>query len=106
MFDKVTATIKRRKQRETLCVLRQMKRANNLFSQWDLISCGLQAVRYTAKYPHVWINSAIEVNLHPKYRIAFDAWSKTIALFMTTADSFDLVVQNNVDPYHILPSVW
>ena len=106
MYDNQTSRSDKRKQRETLAVLRQMKRSNNFIDQWDLIPCGLQAVRYTAKHPHVWISSAIAVNLHPKHRIPFDEWCKKIAPFMNAADSFDLVLKDNIDPYLLLPALW
>ena len=74
--------------------------------QWDLIPSGLQAIRYTTEHPEIWINSFIAVNLHPKHRLPFLNWCKKIAPFMKEPDSFDLVVQNNVDPYHLLPAIW
>ena len=83
-----------------------MKRADAFNNQWDLVHCGMQAVRATSRRPEIWINSAIAVNLHPEHRLPFPEWCKKIAPLMTASDSFDLVVQNNTDPYHLLPLLW
>ena len=106
MYDNQTARSDKREQRKTLATLRQMKRSNNFIDQWDLIPCGIQAVKYTAEHPEVWTNSAIAVNLHPKFRISFGDWCKKIELFMTAADSFDIVAGNKIDPYTLLPVGW
>lgn len=63
-------------------------------------------MRATKRYLEIWINSAIAVNLQPEHRVPFPEWCEKIAPFMMAVDSFDLVVQNNVDPYHILPLLW
>ena len=56
--------------------------------------------------PKNWINSAIAVNLHPKFRIPCSEWCKKIEPVMTAADSFMLVVQDKIDPYKLLPVIW
>ena len=106
MYDKQTARSDKREQRKTLAILRQMKRANFFIDQWSLIPCGIQAVKYTEEHPGIWINSAIAVNLHPKHRVPFDQWCKKLEPFMTAADSFNLVVQDKIDPYQLLPAIW
>ena len=106
MYDNQTARSDKREQRKTLAILRQMKGSNNFVDQWDLIACGIQAVKYTTEHPEVWINSAIAVNLHPKFRIPFGEWCKKIEPFMTAADSFKLVVGNQIDRYTLLPVIW
>ena len=106
VYDKETARSDKREQRETLAILRQMKRANNFIDQYSLIPCGIQAVKYTKEHPEIWINSAIAVNLHAKHRIPFDQWCKKIQPFMTAADSFNLVLHDKIDPYQLLPAIW
>ena len=83
-----------------------MKGSNNFITQWDLIPCGIQAVKHTAEHPEFWTNSAIAVNLHPNFFIPFSEWCKKIEPFMTTADSFNIVAENKIDPYTLLPVIW
>ena len=105
-YDKFVAKSDKIKQRQTLSVLRRMKRANNFIDQWDLIHTGLAAIRYTKTRPYIWESSFKAVNLHPKFKLSFHDWCKKIEPFMMAADSFNLVTQDNVDPYHLLPGIW
>jgi hypothetical protein len=50
------------------------KRNSNLIDQWDLVHCGVAAVRYTHRNPEVWISSFVYVNLHPMRMIPFGDW--------------------------------
>ena len=59
LYDNQTARSDKREQQKTLARLRQMKWSNNFIDQWDLIQCGIQAVKYTTKHPEIWTNSAI-----------------------------------------------
>ena len=50
MYDNQTVRSDKREQRKTLDTMRQLKGSNNFVDQWDLILCGIQAVKYTAEY--------------------------------------------------------
>mmetsp|Transcript_20420 Transcript_20420/g.37490 ORF Transcript_20420/g.37490 Transcript_20420/m.37490 type:complete len:186 (+) Transcript_20420:142-699(+) len=76
------------------------------FFEWSLIHVGLAAVRYTKENPSLWVNSFIAVNLHPRHMLSFSDWCKKISPFVQSADSFDLVTQNKVNEYKLLPAVW
>ena len=69
-YDKLVAKMDKQVQRLNLGWLRGTKRnLNALCDQWDLVHCGLAAVRWTIAHPECWINSFIAVNLHPKYQL-------------------------------------
>jgi hypothetical protein len=83
------------------------KRNSDLIDQWDLIHCGVAAVRYTHRNPEVWISSFVSVNLHPMRMIPFADWCKKLEPFMQAADSFNLVTQSQeIDEYTLLPALW
>ena len=105
-YDKFVAKSDKKVHRQTLDVLREMAGANGIFNQWQMVQCGLSAIRATADNPNIWINSFKAVNLHPKYQISFIDWCNKMSPFMQPADSFDLVVQDNVDKYKLLPALW
>ena len=88
--------------------MRGMKKRNsNLIDQWDLIHCGIAAVRYTRCNPNVWISSFVSVNLHPVRMIPFADWCKKLEPFMQAADSFNLITQSQeIDEYTLLPALW
>ena len=83
------------------------KRSSNLIVQWDLIHCGVAAVRYTHCNPEVWISSFVSVNLRPMRMIPFADWCKKLEPFMQAADSFNLITQSQeIDEYTLLPALW
>jgi hypothetical protein len=89
--------------------MRGMKKRNsNLIDQWDLIHCGVAAVRYTHRNPEVWISSFVSVNLHPMRMIPFADWCKKLKPFMQAVDSFNLITQSQeeIDEYTLLPALW
>ena len=66
----------------SLTFMRSMKRRNsNIIDQWDLIHCGVAAVRYTHCNPEVWISSFVSVNHHPMRMIPFADWCKKLESF-------------------------
>ena len=50
MYDNQAARSDRREHRKKLATMRQMKGSNNFVDRWELILCGIQAVKYTAEY--------------------------------------------------------
>jgi hypothetical protein len=83
------------------------KRNSNLIDQWDLIHCGVAAIRYTHRNPEVWISLFVSVNLHPMRMIPFADWCKKLEPFMQAADSFNLITQSQeIDEYTLLPALW
>ena len=105
-YDKLVAKSDKVEQRRSLGYLRAMTGSNNFIDQWSLIYVGLAAVRYTKENPSLWVNSFIAVNLHPRHMLSFSDWCKKISPFMQSADSFELVTQNKVNEYKLLPAVW
>jgi type II secretory pathway component PulJ len=108
-YDKNMAREDKRIQRQALGILRQETiYCKNLFDQWKLLLCGLAAVRHSARHPEIGINSAIAVNLHPKFQMPFKDWCKKIEPSMQAADSFDLVAREDscLDVYTLLPAKW
>ena len=83
------------------------KRNSNLIDQWDLIQCGVAAVRYTNRNPEVWISSFVTVNLHHMRMIPFADWCKKLEPFMQATDSFNLITQSQeIYEYTLLPALW
>ena len=105
-YDKLVTRSDKRKQRDSLGFLRQLKGSNNFIDQWCLIHVSLTAVCYTKKHGVLWINSFVALNLHPRFMLAFEDWFKNISPFMMASDLFNLVMQSNVDEYHLLPALW
>ena len=105
-YDKQVARSDKQQQRKNLGYLRQLKGQNRFVDQWSLVHVGMAAVRYTKEHPELWVNSFIAVNLHPRHMLSFEDWCKKIAPFMHASDSFNLVVQDNVDEYQLLPLMW
>ena len=71
-YDKETAKSDKRVQRMSLNYLhhdRVLKR--NIVSQWDLLLCGLAAVRHTKRHPEIWAGSFLLVDLTPSKRSPF-----------------------------------
>ena len=78
-----------------------------MIHQWDLIHCGVAAVRYNSRNPKVWISSFVSVNLHPMKMIPFADWCKKLEPFMQAADSFNLITQSQeFNEYTLLPALW
>ena len=92
----------------SLTFMRSMKRRNsNIIDQWDLIHCGVAAVRYTHCNPEVWISSFVSIYHHPMRMIPFADWCKKLESFMQAADSFNLITQSQkIDEYTLLPALW
>ena len=107
-YDKHVAKSDKRIQRLTLGMMRTEKQwCSNIMNQWDLMQCGMAAVRYTARHPEIWESSFEAVNLHPFKQLSFKDWCKKIEPHMQAADGFDLVTQsdNNLDEYTLLPAL-
>jgi len=107
-YDKHIAKSDKHHQRSSLTFMRGTKKRNsNLICQWDLIHCGVAAVRYTHHNPEVWISSFVSVNLCPMRMIPFADWCKKLEPFMQAADSFNLITQSQeIDEYTLLPALW
>jgi hypothetical protein len=74
-YDKHVAKSDKLHQRRVLTFMQSLKnRSRNLIDQWDLIHCGVAAVRYTGRNPGVRISSFVSVNLHPMRMISFADW--------------------------------
>ena len=105
-YDKQVARSDKRQQRMTLGYLRQLRGQNRFVDQWSLIHVGMAAVRYTGMHPELWVNSFIAVNLHPRHMLSFKKWCEKITPFLQAADCFDLITQDKVDEYQLLPLSW
>ena len=106
MYDKYVARADKDIQRMNLKLLRGLKSSNSVIvDQWGLLLVELAACRHTTKFPKMWINSFIVVNLHPFHQIPFKDWCIHIEPFMKAADGFDLITQNNnnLNEYSLIP---
>lgn len=108
-YDRDAAKSDKRVQRLSVTYLQHdpvLKR--NIVSQWDLLCCGLAAVRHTRDNPDIWAGSFLSVDLTPSKRSPFKDWCKRIERFMMAGDGYDLVSQNDYafDEYTLLPERW
>ena len=104
-YDNFVAKSDKHEHRLTLGMPCKRQGANNIFNQWQMVHCGLSASRAMAANPDMWVGFFKAVNLHPKFQMSFNDWCKKMAPFMQAADSFDLVMQDNVDKYKVLPAL-
>ena len=69
-YDKETAKSDKQVKRINLGYLLSERIYNrDLIDQWELLCCGLAAVRHSKRHPSVWEGSYISTNHHPRKRV-------------------------------------
>ena len=108
-YDKYVAKEDKRIQRINMMYLKELCKTNSrITGQWDLLHCGLAAMRHSGRNPDLWENSFRACNIQPSSQIPFREWCKKIEPFLVSGDSFDLVTQDDhaIGEYMLLTMVW
>ena len=104
-YDRLTAKSDKAVHREALHWMQKDNVVNaHTIDQWQLVSCGLAAVRHTRDNPSIWENSFIATNTKPSKMIPFVDWIKKIESHLQAADSYQIT--SDVDKYTLLPRFW
>ena len=97
-YDRLTAKLDKAVHREALHWMQKDNVVNaHTIDQWQLVSCGLAAVRHTRDNPSIWENSFIATNTKPSKMIPFVDWIKKIESHLQAADSYQIT--SDVDKY-------